>query len=130
MTPPSIDQQVTFLYTRDLGVTAHFYEEILGLPLVLDQGSCRIYGVSSNGYLGFCQREEAPEQPLGLIFTIATQEVDEWYQYLSRQGIDFEKPPTLNPDYNIYHCFLRDPNGYLIEIQRFLDPSWPSPSGK
>ncbi|MGC9334228.1 MAG: VOC family protein, partial [Anaerolineae bacterium] len=20
----------------------------------------------------------------------------------------------------IYHCFLRDPNGYLIEIQRFL----------
>jgi len=25
----------------------------------------------------------------------------------------------------IYHCFLRDPNGYLLEIQRFLDPAWP-----
>ncbi|OQY24133.1 MAG: hypothetical protein DRJ03_06405 [Chloroflexi bacterium] len=30
----------------------------------------------------------------------------------------------LNPRYNIYHCFLRDPNGYLIEIQRFLDSAW------
>jgi hypothetical protein len=29
---------------------------------------------------------------------------------------------------NIYHCFLRDPNGYLIEIQRFLDPAWPRPT--
>ena len=25
---------------------------------------------------------------------------------------------------HIYHCFLRDPNGYLIEIQRFLNPAW------
>jgi extradiol dioxygenase family protein len=27
-----------------------------------------------------------------------------------------------------YHlCFLRDPNGYFIEIQQFLDPAWPGP---
>ena len=38
-----------------------------------------------------------------------------------------EKPPTLHPDFNIYHCIVRDPNGYLIEIQRFLDPAWPAP---
>ena len=64
MTHPPIDQQITFFYTRDLEATAHFYEEVLGLP------------------------------------------------------------PALNPEYGIYHCFLRDPNGYLVEIQRFLDPSW------
>jgi catechol 2,3-dioxygenase-like lactoylglutathione lyase family enzyme len=122
---PFIHQQVTFLYTRDLTATARFYEEILGLTLALDQGDCRIYCVSRDGYLGFCQRGEAPEQPVGIILTFATPEVDEWYQYLSDQGVVFEKPPTLNPKYNIYHCFLRDPNGYLIEIQRFLDPSWP-----
>ncbi len=127
MTRPTIDQQVTFLYTRNLTATAHFYETVLGLPLVLDQGSCRIYEVSRDGYLGFCERAETPEQPLGIIFTIATREVDAWYQYLSDQGIAFEKPPILNPDYNIYHCFLRDPNGYLLEIQQFLDPAWPIP---
>jgi catechol 2,3-dioxygenase-like lactoylglutathione lyase family enzyme len=130
MSHPSIDQQVTFLYTRDLAATARFYEEVLGLPLVLDQGSCRIYRVSSDGFLGFCQSDNAPEKPAGIIFTLATGEVDEWYRHLSKQGITFEKPPTHNPTYNIYHCFLRDPNGYLLEIQQFLDPAWPAPITK
>ena len=125
MRHPPIHQQVTFLYTRDLTATAHFYEEVLGLTLALDQGDCRIYNVSRDGYLGFCQRQEAPEEPAGVILTLATTAVDEWHRYLCGQGVTFEKPPTLNPNYNIYHCFLRDPSGYLIEIQQFLDPSWP-----
>jgi catechol 2,3-dioxygenase-like lactoylglutathione lyase family enzyme len=124
----SIDQQITFLYTRDLETTARFYEEVLGLPLALDQGACRIYRVSGDGYLGFCRRAEAVEQPSGalpgVIFTIVTDEVDEWYDFLCQRGVVFEKPPAVNPQCNIYHCFLRDPNGYLIEIQRFLDSDW------
>ena len=119
-----IEQQITFLYTRDLAATAHFYEEVMGLPLALDQGSCRIYRVSDDGYLGFCERAEVPERPSGVIFTIVTAEVDKWYHHLSDQGVVFKEVPAFNPRYNIYHCFLRDPNGYLIEIQRFLDPSW------
>ncbi len=124
MIRPSIDQQVTFLYTRNLVKTARFYEEVMGLSLVLDQGSCRIYRVSSDGFLGFCRRDTAPEVPQGIIFTFATREVDAWYRYLQEQGVDFEKPPAHNPDYNIYHCFLRDPNGYLLEIQEFRNPAW------
>ncbi|MCL4829245.1 MAG: VOC family protein [Caldilinea sp.] len=118
-------QQVTFLYTADLAATARFYEEIIGLPLVLDQGSCRIYRVSADGFLGFCQRTGAA--PTGVIVTFVTQDVDEWHMQLVARGVVFEKTPTFNTDYNIYHCFLRDPNGYLLEIQRFCDPAWPQP---
>lgn len=125
MERPDIDQQVTFLYTRDLAVTARFYEQTLQLPLALNQGSCRIYRVGAGGYLGFCERREAPEQPAGIIVTLVTRQVDAWYRYLQDRGVAFEKPPTFNPAYNIYHTFLRDPNGYLIEIQQFLDPAWP-----
>ena len=130
MTHPPIDEQITFFYTRDLAATARFYEEVLGLPLALDQGGCRIYRVSSTGYVGFCQREEAPEQPQGVILTLVTADVDEWYQFLRGRGVTFEKLPQVNPRYNIYHCFLRDPNGYLIEIQRFLDPDWNATAGR
>jgi len=127
MTHPPLDAQITFLYTRDLAATARFYEEIMALPLKLDQGSCRIYRVSSDGYLGFCQRDDAPQgSPVPdarhVILTLVTPQVDEWYHRLSERGVVFEKPPAVNPKYNIYHCFLHDPNGYLIEIQRFLDP--------
>lgn len=126
ITRPPIDQQVTFLFTNDLPATARFYEEILQLPLVLDQGSCRVYQTGGTAYLGFCARP-TPEKPDNIIFTLVTQEVDAWHAYLVAQGVAIEKPPTLNTTYNIYQCFVRDPNGYLIEIQRFLDPAWPAP---
>jgi catechol 2,3-dioxygenase-like lactoylglutathione lyase family enzyme len=117
------DAHITFLYADDLQHTARFYEEVLELPLKLDQGGCRIYEVASGGYVGFCQRAEAPHPP-GIILTLVTEDVDGWYERLAERGVVFEKTPMHNPDYNIYHCFFRDPNGYLIEIQRFEDPRW------
>lgn len=121
---PPITEQITFLYTRDLATTAAFYEAVLRLPLVRDQGSCRIYRVTGNAYLGFCQRGDTPAKPEGIIVTLVTDQVDRWYQELMARGVQIEKPPSVNPAYNIYHFFLRDPNGYLLEIQQFLDPNW------
>lgn len=121
--PPAIEQQITFLYTYDLATSAKFYEEKLGLKLWLDQGTCRIYTVTNSSYLGICQASDtsrpASEKQFGVIFTLVTQQVDEWYEYLKARDVAFDKPPTFNDKYKIYHCFLRDPNGYLIEIQRF-----------
>lgn len=123
-----IESSITFFYTHNLDTSAQFYEEVLGLELWLDQGSCRIYRVSGDGYVGLCQTSETKTPPTEkrshVIFTLVTQQVDEWFNYLQHQGVEFEKPPSLNEKYNIYHCFLRDPNGYLIEIQRFeSDPT-------
>jgi catechol 2,3-dioxygenase-like lactoylglutathione lyase family enzyme len=120
---PQVEKQVTFFYTHDLDASREFYEQKLGLELWLDQGTCRIYTVNGSGYLGLCQTSEtsapSPENQSSVIFTLVTQQVDEWFEYLQERGVKFEKPPTLNKKYNIYHCFLRDPSGYLIEIQRF-----------
>jgi catechol 2,3-dioxygenase-like lactoylglutathione lyase family enzyme len=124
MAHPPIHQHTTFLYTRDLAATAHFYEDVMDLQMVLDQDDCRIYRVGRDAFLGFCEREDAPEHPCGVILTIVTKEVDRWYRHLTRRGVAFEKEPVFNPEYDIYHCLLRDPNGYLIEIQRFEDPAW------
>jgi catechol 2,3-dioxygenase-like lactoylglutathione lyase family enzyme len=124
------DQQVTFLYTADLAATADFYEKTLGLPLALDQGGCRIYGVAQNAFLGFCSHSSAGrrDDTSGVVLTLVTDEVDAWYERLRARGVPFERAPAHNETYNIYHCFFRDPNGYLIEIQRFLDPAWPRPA--
>lgn len=66
MTHPPINEQITFLYTRDIGKTASFYEEIMGLRLALDQGGCRIYRVAGDkGYLGICERDYAPKSRKG-----------------------------------------------------------------
>jgi catechol 2,3-dioxygenase-like lactoylglutathione lyase family enzyme len=117
----SVEAQITFLNTRDLKGTGRFYEEVLGLPLKLDQGTCRIYQVSADGYLGFCQRDEDPDTR-DVIVTLVTADVDGWYQRLRERDVAFEQPPAENRRYSIYHCTLRDPNGYLVEIQQFLHP--------
>jgi len=117
-----IHQQITFLMVKDLEATAHFYEELLELPLAVDQGNCRIYRVVGDAYLGFCERPEAVVATGNVILTLVTPEVDAWYARLRERGIRFERPPTVNATYHIYHCFAHDPDGYLVEIQRFLDP--------
>ena len=119
----SIDSHIVFLATRDLPVTAAFYEKTIGLTLALDQGKCRIYQVAEAAFLGFCKKDETPARD-GVIVTLVTRDVDKWYEQLRAKGVEFEKAPAYNPEYQIYHCFLRDPNGYLVEIQRFEDPRW------
>lgn len=127
MDNPSISHQITFLYVTDLQRSAEFYEQKLRLSLWMDQGSCRIYHLFNDSYIGICQQREGkvPSKE-GVIFTIVTDEVGLWHDTLTARGVEFEKAPEINETYNIYHCFLRDPDGYLIEIQRFLDLPKPS----
>ena len=115
-------QQITFLDTRDLARTSDFYERVLGLRLARDQGSCRIYHVTGSAYLGFCQRADAPAEPRGITLTFVTDRVDDVWAHLEREGVELVKAPADNPPYRIYNAFVRDPNGYLVEIQRFWEP--------
>ena len=123
MTAP-FDSQVTFLPTRSLAETSRFYEEVLGLERVLEQSGCRIWRVSADGFLGACERD-AVEVAEGVVFTFVTRDVEGWHRRLADAGVAFEKPLAYNERYDITHCFLRDPSGHLLEIQRFESPRWP-----
>ena len=111
--------------TSSLSETSSFWEEVVGLPLVLDQGTCRIYRISPDGYLGFCEKEGMSTAKDGMIITLVTEKVDEVIAKLGARGLVLEKEPVFNPTFNIYHAFFRDPNGLLVEVQRFEDPQWP-----
>jgi len=118
---------VTFLPTADLTQTRYFYEKLSGLPLVLDQGVCHIYQVISSAFVGFCTECSAVGDRVnadGAIVTFVTSQVDVWYEYFREKGVTIEKKPTLNKKFNIYHLFVCDPDGYLVEFQTFLDPKW------
>jgi catechol 2,3-dioxygenase-like lactoylglutathione lyase family enzyme len=121
---PTIKEQITFIYVAELETSRKFYEEILGFELVVDQGSCRIVRSAEGGYLGYCEKGGGEVQHSDLIITLVSDDVDQWYTFLVEQKVDILEPPRVNPDYQIYHFFFHDPDGYKIEIQRFLDPSW------
>jgi len=118
---PSFEQTITFLHASDLGPLARFYSGLLGLPLVRDQGSCILFQSAPGAYLGFCSHLTAGQKE-GVILTFVAEDVDGWYARLQAQGVVFLGPPVHNPKFQIYHCLLRDPNGYLLEIQKFDQP--------
>jgi catechol 2,3-dioxygenase-like lactoylglutathione lyase family enzyme len=127
--PKPFAQFVTFIYCENLEETCRFYEKIIGLKMVLDQRVCRIYQAAPNAFLGICRKTPPPQDKSAAILTFVSADVDGWYEHLKPHNLNFEKTPQYNPQYNIYHCFIRDPAGYLIEIQEFKDPAWPKPGG-
>ena len=116
------EQQITFLHSRNLQAARDFYSQMLGLPLVRDQGTCIIFRTATNAYLGFCEHIDPIEPGRRVILTLVTANVDAWYQRLKSQGADLVSQPQANPKYQIYHFFLKDPDGYWVEIQRFDQP--------
>lgn len=121
------DALVVFIYVDDLERSASFYGDDLGLPLVLDQGHCRLYRVAERGFVGVCASSDRPTTPDGLILTLVRNDVDRYCEELEAKGVIFEQPARHNERFGIHHAFLRDPDGHLIEIQRFDDPEWDQP---
>ena len=123
---PAIEAQATFLYTQDLDATTPFYSETLGLELAYEQKSARFYYVGPSSFIGICfARPGRYVEPKGVVYTFLTPDVDGWYEYLTSRGATSLGPPKLGQ--SAYTFFIRDPNGYLLEFQKFVDPAWPGP---
>ena len=127
------DQQITFLYAERPEECWRFYEDVLGLPLVQDQGSVRIYatGPQHRAFIGVC-RARAPRATDesraqgGVVFTFVTADVDGAYERLRARGAVIPEAPAHSAQYRIHHFFFRDPAGYLLEVQHFERPDWPA----
>jgi catechol 2,3-dioxygenase-like lactoylglutathione lyase family enzyme len=115
------DGLIVFLGTHDLLATHEFYSGLLGLPLYKDQGLCRIYTVPGGGKLGFCKHMDNVAKGNSPYITLLTDEVDAMYDRLLAAGIEVRISPKKNERFNIYHFFINDPNGYTVEIQKFLE---------
>ena len=122
MKRPTISAQITWVYTDNLEHTSEFYKNDLGLKLVLDEGVARIFKVSKAAQIGVCTAyEDRIVEPKGGMITLVTDAVDEWYSQLTNRGVVIKSPPKVLEKFNIYTFFLEDPNGYIIEIQQFLE---------
>lgn len=122
MAPLTISQQITFLHADNLNITRNFYSDLLGLEMVRDQATCQIFKVTPTAFIGFCEHITPIEQGRKVILTLVSDDVDGWYRTLSERGVRIMDEPQANATFGIYHFFLIDPNGYMIEIQRFDNP--------
>lgn len=115
---------IGFYGTPNIAETHEFYNTVLQLPLSLDQDACRIYAVPGGGHIGFCEHLAVCHTWKSPIITLLTDRVDQVYERLCQAGIESATKPQRNTQFNLYHFFVRDPAGYTVEIQQFLDKNW------
>jgi catechol 2,3-dioxygenase-like lactoylglutathione lyase family enzyme len=116
---------VAFFYYSDLAPAAQFYEDLLGLEPVEDQGWARLYCVSDRAFLGIVDAAKGyhpVRKESSVMLTLVTDDVEGWYRKLSRAGVAIETSIQIHEDIGVKGFFLRDPGGYVVEIQSFLDP--------
>jgi len=116
---------ITFLYYRDLPQAMRFYEDVLGLPLAIDQGWCKIYQICPGAHVGLVDETKgmnkwAAVKPVQLC--IRVPDVDAWYDYAQAHKLDSLSELFVNDEIGIRAFVFNDPEGYQIEIQTATRP--------
>jgi predicted lactoylglutathione lyase len=130
---PNYTTGMTFLTVENLQRTKEFYEEVIKLKLVMDQGVCLVYRVCMGSYIGFCDKLsvlEETKEASKMIFTLVVEtreEVDAIYEQVKEKKGEIVSEPKDNPNYPIYNFFFKDPDGHLLEGQAFTS-GWDEPS--
>lgn len=117
------DYAITFFYYDDIHAVVPFYETVLGLELVLDQGMARIYRIAGKCYFGIVDGNRGHlkhQEKSAVLLTIVAQDVEGWHQRMKDAGVN-GLSEILRGTF-CEHFFFEDPAGYAIEIQRFHNP--------
>ena len=119
-----IDYPITFLYYHDLDAVIGLYRDVLGLSLARDQGWCKIFAINSDSYVGLVDERMGSvdvTEDKGVLLTLVVDDVDAWYEHLYECGVQNLSERKLNEELAVYAFFFEDPEGYKIEIQKFMD---------
>jgi predicted enzyme related to lactoylglutathione lyase len=119
---PEVEGLITFFYYKDLSKAAKFYEEIMGFELAVDQQWSKIYRVAENAYLGCVDGNvgyHKPSEIKPVMLTVIVDDPDAWYRHFKKNNVETINEPHDDEELNLRIFLLKDPEGYVIEIQKF-----------
>jgi catechol 2,3-dioxygenase-like lactoylglutathione lyase family enzyme len=116
---------ITFLYCRDLPRAMRFYEDVLGLTLVIDQGWSKIYRLCEGAHVGLVDETRgmhrwAEVKPVQICLRV--EDVDGWHAWIRHLQIEAQSEMFQNDKLGIRAFVFNDPEGYQVEVQSALRP--------
>lgn len=115
---------ITFLYYDDLAAACDFYAGILNLPLVVDQGFCKIYQISAGAFVGLVDAEQGTHKPAHdkpVILSFVTDDLETIYARLQASGATIFRPLKTHESIGVRGFMALDPGGYTLEFEAFLE---------
>lgn len=114
---------ITWLYYNDFEKAVKYYEDVLGFPMVVDQGWSTIHEIREGAYVGVVDgargyHKANPIKPV--ILCINVIDADAWHKKLTDNGVKIEEKPKESERLKIKVFMFNDIEGYTIEIQETL----------
>lgn len=106
---------VTNIETPDVEKAKHFYQELLGLNLLMDHGWIATYGSDElmNVQISFASQGGSETSTPHL--SIEVDDLDEAYERIKNAGIPIEYGPVDEP-WGVRRFYVRDPFNNLVNI--------------
>jgi len=106
---------VSNVATSDVEKARVFYEEVLGLKVLMDLGWIRTYGSSSKMTIQVSVMSEGGSGAAVPDMSIEVDDVEEAVTRVRKAGIAIEYGPATEP-WGVRRFYVRDPFGKLINI--------------
>ena len=114
---------IIWLYYRDMDGIQRFYQDKLGLDLLVDQGWAKIYQTSGSGYIGLVDETRGMHsytEQKAVTLSFLTDSIQSWFDY-AREHEAFELRSGVLEQTDRYQAFVGyDPEGYFLEFDTFL----------
>ena len=120
-----IQATVLWLYYRNLGNIQQFYEKLLDVELLVDQGWAKVYQVVGSGFIGFVDGKHGLHQASkkkGVTVSFFTDDVDRWLERTSAfDGFKLCTQQITDLSGQVERFASNDLEGYILEWDTFLD---------
>lgn len=116
---------VTWLYHKDVMGMEHFYQDVLGLEMVCDQGWAKIYQVSETGFMGIVDEKRgmnkySEEKAVNIGFIL--EDLKGWHEYnLKHKPLELRNEELGEGPEGKYKAFVGyGPEKYFYEFDAFF----------
>jgi catechol 2,3-dioxygenase-like lactoylglutathione lyase family enzyme len=106
---------VSNVAAADVDKASAFYEEILGLKVLMDLGWIRTYGSSAKMTIQLSVMSEGGSGTAVPDISIEVDDVEEALMRVRKAGIAIEYGPATEP-WGVRRFYVRDPFGKLVNI--------------
>lgn len=111
----TVERIVPNLSSTDVAASRHFYEDVLGLDLVMDHGWIATFASSANpkAQISLIGHDAtATENP---VVSIGVDDVDAAHAAAVAAGLEIVHPLS-DEAWGVRRFFVRDPNGHVVNI--------------
>ena len=99
------------------GASREFYERVLGLEVVMDQGWVVTFAAPNNPFAQITLMKQDATAMVNPDVSIEVDDVDEAYAAAQEMGCEIVHPLTDEP-WGVRRFFVREPNGRVLNILR------------